>query len=209
MQDHRPATVDLCQVVQGARVPLDPSSAKMAALLLPPGSECDAEISTHTFRVRWRLRPSRDYNVGLGPAVASYLLGARSEPVGAEPLLLQRSACEPRFHRLARERLVQPSARELGFQPSELLEELPTESLAVWLRAEQEVLEVRVRCTPTQSWPDALPAPVELASQFIDLRQAHRCPHCGTSSTRYRVLHDGGRWVCPSCARSLSPGPDV
>lgn len=88
MQDQRPAIVDLWKVLQGARVPLDPPSAKMAALLLLPKSECDAEISNHGFRVRWRSRPSCDYDVRLGPAVASYLLGARSEPVGGAPLLL-------------------------------------------------------------------------------------------------------------------------
>lgn len=209
MQDQRPGSVDLWQVLQGARVPLDPASAKMATLLLRPKSECDAEISIQAFRICWRLRPSCDYDVSLGPAVASCLLGAWSEPVGAAPLLLQRPACEPRFHQLARERLLHPSANEMTFQRSELLEELPEEPLSVWLRAKQEVLEVRVRCMPTLSWPDALPGPEELPLLFTNLHTAHRCPHCGTPSTTYRVLRDGGRWVCPSCARSVPPGPAV
>ncbi|MEZ4252425.1 MAG: hypothetical protein R3B99_29795 [Polyangiales bacterium] len=172
-------------------------SARVEDIVVRLGLEhpVDVEIRARRFAFRWEGSPWSTYFPRLAPAmVGEWMRRAGLSRVGASVVAAMPSAVLV-FHG---ERLRPPDR-------------------LVWMVRRDDGLDVRTRVPGEAGVPEAAMAipdegpfafPLSWGEQppFVPQYEERTltCPHCATTSTRFRVLVSGS-WVCPACGRTFVP----
>jgi hypothetical protein len=178
------------RVLEGERVPIDPSASKVLQFMLESSAGCDAVLLPERFEIRFGWYPARHrYFLSTAPKVLSYLLEATSAGrVGGE------------FQAVLNPGTVQTS----GFP------QWSFNSRRVWIQRGDSEVAIMIREAEgheLSSEVKALPEPIDYPpAVFVELPETHACPTCSQPGSRFREL-DGGFWICGACGCSF-PRPD-
>ena len=165
----------------GQRPPLEPGSLKLFGFLFDGG--CDATVSNEGFFVRFTWNPGpHEYDSELAPTILGHLLGWAG--VSTKCSELRGAPLAPH-----------------GLQ---LVPRRPTESRALWLLEDGELVRFAMRVESDALRGAAWPPEIMLPSRepvYRDVSPPRPCPRCGVELSRVRDL--GEAMICGTCGRSF------
>jgi len=180
-QDYARAFAEVSGVLDGDRagVPNDRGVGKVLCFMLRDRSECDVEVTTDRFVIRYSWHPANHpYFPNLAAGVIAQLMRwADLQRIG------ETHVC--RFGPGAVE--TEPYSCSFGKR---------------WLWIERGEQAIRVAIRRENRGGSRMPEAIGFKAVYVERDEPLTCPHCGQGATRLRSLTDA--LVCPHCSRSFS-----